>query len=117
MVALSLGLGYFYWDTALDWVRGWLESSDLIKAPWGWLQGVGAGNLKTVVAPLIVIFAVTPLIVLLSLLLVAAFMAPGAGRAGGAAAFPAARAQARRFAADEHRLVAGLHRCWPCWRW
>ncbi len=76
MVALSLGLGYFYWDAALDWVRAALESSDLMKTLWGWLQGIGAGNLKTVVAPLVVIFAVTPVIVLLSLLLVAAFMTP-----------------------------------------
>lgn len=76
MVALSLGLGYFYWDLALEWVRSLLESSDLLRSVWGWLQGVGAGNLKTVVAPLIVIFALTPLLVLASLLLVAAFMGP-----------------------------------------
>jgi hypothetical protein len=76
MVVLSLGLGYFYWDPTLEWVRGVLESSDLLKSVWAWLQGVGAGNLKTVVAPLIVIFALTPLIVLLSLLLVAMFMGP-----------------------------------------
>jgi hypothetical protein len=76
MVALSLGLGYFFWDAALDWVRAALESSDLMNSVWGWLQGVGAGRLKTVVAPLIVIFAVTPLIVLLSLLMVAIFMTP-----------------------------------------
>jgi hypothetical protein len=76
MVVLSLGLGYFYWDPTLEWVRGLLESSDLLKTVWAWLQGVGAGNLKTVVAPLIVIFALTPLIVLLSLLLVATFMGP-----------------------------------------
>jgi hypothetical protein len=76
MVALSLGLGYFYWDAALDWVRAALESSDLMKTLWGWLQGIGAGNLKTVVAPLVVIFAVTPVIVVLSLLLVAALMTP-----------------------------------------
>jgi hypothetical protein len=76
MVALSLGLGYFYWDATLEWVRGVLESSDLMKSMWAWLQNVGAGNLKTVVAPLIVIFALTPLIVLLSLLLVAVFMGP-----------------------------------------
>ena len=76
MVVLSLGLGYFYWDATLEWVRGLLESSDLMKSVWAWLQGVGAGNLKTVVAPLIVIFALTPLIVLLSLLLVAMFMGP-----------------------------------------
>lgn len=76
MVGLSLGLGYFFWDNALDWVRGWLESSDVVRALWGWLEGMGAGNLKSVVAPLVVIFAVTPLIVLLSLLMVAAFMTP-----------------------------------------
>jgi hypothetical protein len=76
MVVLSLGLGYFYWDATLEWVRGLLEASDLMKSVWSWLQGVGAGNLKTVVAPLIVIFALTPLIVLLSLLLVAMFMGP-----------------------------------------
>ncbi len=76
MVALSLGLGYFYWDPALQWVRGSLESSDLMKSVWGWLQNIGAGGLKTVVVPLIVIFAITPLIVLVSLLLVAVFMGP-----------------------------------------
>jgi hypothetical protein len=76
MVVLSLGLGYFYWDASLEWVRGLLESSDLLKSVWAWLQGVGAGNLKTVAAPLIVIFTLTPLIVLLSLLLVATFMGP-----------------------------------------
>jgi hypothetical protein len=76
MVALSLGLGYFFWDPALQWVRAMLESSDLLRSIWNWLQGVGAGNLKTVVAPLIVIFAVTPLIVLGSLLLVAVLMGP-----------------------------------------
>ncbi|MDB5873001.1 MAG: hypothetical protein JWQ07_2443 [Ramlibacter sp.] len=76
MVAASLGLGYFFWEPAVDWVRGGLEASDLLKGVWGWLEGVGAGNLKTVVAPLIVIFAVTPVIVLVSLLSVAAFMTP-----------------------------------------
>jgi len=80
MVALSLGLGYFYWDAALQWVRAALESSDLMNSVWDWLQGVGAGKLKTVVAPLIVIFAVTPLIVLLSLLVVAALMTPALTR-------------------------------------
>lgn len=88
MVALSLGLGYFYWDPALEWVRGWLQSSDLTKGIWGWLQGVGAGSVKAVVAPLIVIFAVTPLIVLVSLLLVAAFMSPALAALVAARRFP-----------------------------
>lgn len=76
MVALSLGLGYFYWDMALDAVRNALESSNTLNLFWGWLEGVGAGPLKTVLAPLIVIFAVTPFIVVGSLLMVAVLMTP-----------------------------------------
>ena len=63
MVALSLGLGYLYWDAALVWVRGLIDSWSIISSLWGWLEQVGAGGLKTVLAPLIVIFAVTPVIV------------------------------------------------------
>ncbi|HSH90328.1 MAG TPA: EI24 domain-containing protein [Ramlibacter sp.] len=76
MVVLSLGLGYFFWAPVIEWVRVTLETSDMMQKVWGWLQDVGAANLKTVVAPLIVIFALTPVIVLLSLLLVAIFMGP-----------------------------------------
>jgi hypothetical protein len=76
MVALALGLGYFFWEGAIDGVRGWLESSQLMSGALNWLDGVGAGKLRTAIAPLIVIFATTPFIVLLSLLLVAAFMGP-----------------------------------------
>jgi hypothetical protein len=76
IVGLSVGLGYFYWAPAVDWARALLESSDFMKSVWTWFQGMGAGNLKAVVAPLVVIFMVTPLIVLVSLLTVAAFMTP-----------------------------------------
>ncbi len=76
MVALALGLGYFYWEGALEWVRGALESSEMISSVLAWLQGMGAGGLKMVLAPLIVIFVVTPLIVVLALLLVALMMTP-----------------------------------------
>ena len=76
MVPLALGLGYLYWEPAIDWVRLSLESSSIINSAWSWLQGVGAGSLKSVVAPLIVVFAVTPLIVLVCLLVVAMLMTP-----------------------------------------
>jgi hypothetical protein len=76
MVALSLTLGYFYWDSALDGVRGMLEASSLLATLFEWLQGIGAEGFKTVLAPLIVVFAVTPLIVLMSLLVVALLMTP-----------------------------------------
>lgn len=76
MTGLALGLGYFYWDGVLATVRLWLESSTLVGSIAGWLQSMGLGNLKAVLAPLIVIFAVTPLIVVFSLLAVALMMTP-----------------------------------------
>jgi hypothetical protein len=88
MVAASLGLGYFYWEAAVEWVRSMLESSQLMKNFWDWLQGVGMGGLKTVVAPLVVIFAVTPVIVVLSLLVVAVFMTPALASMVGDRRFP-----------------------------
>ena len=76
MVGLALGLGYLYWDPVLDWVRSLLEASALLNRLWGWLDGAGLGRIKVVLAPLLVIFAVTPLIVVLSLLAVATLMTP-----------------------------------------
>src|SRR5438046_3139198 len=76
MVALSLVLGYFYWDAAVAWVQAMLESSAVMKSIWGWFQGVGAGSVQKVLAPFLVILAVTPVVVLLSLLMVAALMTP-----------------------------------------
>ena len=76
MVGLSLGLGYFFWQPAVDWARLLLDESDLVSTVLSWLQSAGAGGLKSVIAPLLVIFSVTPLIVLLSLLLVSLLMTP-----------------------------------------
>jgi hypothetical protein len=76
MVVLSAGVGYFFWQPAVQWVGQMLESSSFLRSVWGWLQAIGAGDVKSVMAPLILVVALTPLIVLGSLLLVAAFMGP-----------------------------------------
>ena len=76
MVALSLGLGYFFWDAAVQWVFARLESWDVLRSTWNWLQTMGVGDLRTVVAPLVVVLALTPVVVVLSLLIVALLMAP-----------------------------------------
>ena len=76
MIGLSLGWGYYYWEGTLDWVRGALESSTLINSMSGWLQSLGLDGLKSALAQLIVIFTITPAIVILSLLLVAVLMTP-----------------------------------------
>lgn len=76
MVALTLGLGYFFWDSAIDQLRGWLDSFAYTGMVWDWLEGVGAGKFKSVLVPLLLVAGVTPLIVIASLLLVAFLMAP-----------------------------------------
>ena len=80
IVALSWLLGYLYWDTAITFVRGWLDASSGLALVWGWLEGVGLANLKTVVAPLLVIFSFTPLVVVASLLAVSFLMTPALTR-------------------------------------
>lgn len=76
MVALSFALGYFFWDGAVASVMAWFEAFHLVQAFLGWLEGLGMGSLRAVFAPLIVLVLATPVIVLLCLLLVAAFMTP-----------------------------------------
>lgn len=76
MVALSFGLGYFFWESSVAAVTAWLEAHALMQTFLGWLDGVGLGGLRTVFAPLLVLVMATPVIVLLCLLLVAMFMTP-----------------------------------------
>jgi hypothetical protein len=76
IVALALALGYFFWEPALEWVRLQLESMALLETMWQGLQTAGWGHLKTVLVPLIVIFAITPLLVVLVLFTVTTAMTP-----------------------------------------
>lgn len=76
IVALSMGLGYFYWQPAVDAVRALLEGSSWMATLAHWLEGLGAGHLFALLAPLLVVIAVTPVIVIVSLLVVAVAMTP-----------------------------------------
>ncbi len=88
MVVLTAGLGYFFWDVALEQVRYWLDTLSFTSTLWGWLDAAGLGNLKTVLAPLLVIFCVTPAIVVVSLLAVALLMTPALVRLVAQRRFP-----------------------------
>jgi hypothetical protein len=74
MGVLSLTLGYFYWEDALVAVRASLESFELVNAMVHWLEGIGLGSLRLVLAPALVLFLSIPVIVIATLLLVAVFM-------------------------------------------
>lgn len=76
MSALSLGLGYFFWEDALMVVRSNLESYALVNTMVGWLEGLGLSSLRLVLAPALLLFLAIPVIVITTLLFVATFMTP-----------------------------------------
>ncbi|MDB5886773.1 MAG: putative transrane protein [Polaromonas sp.] len=76
MGALTLSLGYFYWENALAAMRGSLASYELVNAMAHWLNGMGLGSLQLVLAPALVLFLAIPAIVIATLLFVALFMTP-----------------------------------------
>jgi len=76
LVAIAGGLSYFFWDSAIDLVFRWLESSEWMESITRWLADMGMAGLKNALAPLLVIFAVTPILVVVVLFVVALLMTP-----------------------------------------
>ena len=76
MVVAALGLGYFFWDGAVDSVRTTVEGWGVVATLFSWLEAAGVGGLKSGLAPLVVVFLATPVIVVVALLCVAALMTP-----------------------------------------
>ena len=76
MAVISLGLGYFFWETAIATVRGNLDSYEMVSSMVRWLETLGLSNLRLVLAPVLLLFLAIPVIVIVSLLFVATFMTP-----------------------------------------
>jgi hypothetical protein len=76
MVLIAGGLGYFFWDSAVNGVFTWLESTSWMEQLGHWLSMMGMDGLKNALAPLLVIFAITPLLVIVVLFFVALLMTP-----------------------------------------
>jgi hypothetical protein len=77
LLVLSVSWGYFYWSPTQDWVREMLASWQVLQGMLDWLQDKGAPELQAVMVPLVVIFAITPVLVVISLLAVSLMMTPG----------------------------------------
>jgi hypothetical protein len=90
---LAYVLGRLFWEPAMDAVRNAFESWALLEALFRWLETIGLTGLKTVLAPLIVLFLATPVLVLLSLLSVALLMAPSMLKLVARRRFPALEAK------------------------
>lgn len=69
-------LGWFFWEPAIDWVRATLDQWLLLSSFFKWLESMGAGGLRAVLAPLIVVALAVPVVVVVSLFLVAVLMTP-----------------------------------------
>ena len=98
MALIALGLNYFFWEQAVASINAWLLSSDWLTRSIGWLEGMGLGGLKAAIAPLLVLLAATPVVVVVALLFVAFMMTP---------AMVALVAQ-RRFDSLERKKGAGV---------
>ena len=69
-------LGYLYWDASVTAMRGAMNGWPWLVTLFGWLEAAGVGVLGHWVAPLVLVALVVPVIVVLSLLLVALLMTP-----------------------------------------
>ena len=76
MATVSLGLGYFYWNDAIDFLRMQLDNYKLVTSITDWLQRLGLSDLRLVMAPALLLFMAIPVIVVVSLLFVALMMTP-----------------------------------------
>lgn len=76
MVALAGVFGYFFWEGAVASINAWLLGSEWLSRGISWLEAMGVGGLKAAIAPLLVIAAATPVVVVGSLLFVAFLMTP-----------------------------------------
>jgi len=72
----ALTLGWLFWESAVAAVRGFLEDWALVASLLTWLEAMGGGAFRSVVAPLIVVALTVPLVVVVSLLLVAWTVTP-----------------------------------------
>lgn len=68
--------GWFFWEDAVAAVRSNLQSWELLDALSGWLHAVGGGAFHAVLAPLLVVALALPIVVIVTLLLVAGLLAP-----------------------------------------
>ena len=71
-----LALGWLFWEPAVAAVRTFLEDWALVASLLTWLEAMGGGAFRTVVAPLIVVALTVPLVVVVSLLVVAWTVTP-----------------------------------------
>ena len=85
---LAAGLGYFFWEPSVAAVRSSLEDWALLATLFSWLDAVGGGGFRSVLAPLVIVALAVPAFVVASLFVVALLMTPAIVRLVAARRFP-----------------------------
>jgi hypothetical protein len=81
-------LGWAYWEPTVGAVRAALERWSLVAAMLQWLESIGASQLRTLMAPLIVVALSVPVVVVSTLLLVTLLVTPAVVRMVARRRFP-----------------------------
>lgn len=76
LMAVCGVLTWVYWEQGVALVHGALEMSAVLGAALKWLETVGAPKFKAVLAPMILVAAVVPVLVVACLMVVAQFVTP-----------------------------------------
>jgi hypothetical protein len=85
---LVFGFMFFFWEAAVAGVRSTLESWLLVESLLQWLDSMGLQSLRSMLAAIVVLAGVLPVVILLSLLLVALCMTPAIVRLVAERRFP-----------------------------
>ncbi len=88
MLVLAALFGYFFWTPTVAWTREALEAWPLLASFWGWIGRLFSGDVTGMLAPLVVVLAATPLLVVVALVIVAGLMAPALTRLVAERRFP-----------------------------
>lgn len=77
LIAILAGVcTHFFWADAVQATDRMLGDAGWLSGIWSWLSSMGWGNASHVLAPLLVVLAAVPVIVLVALISVAVFMTP-----------------------------------------
>ncbi|MEP6738809.1 MAG: EI24 domain-containing protein [Caldimonas sp.] len=85
---LAAALGYFFWEPSVAAVRASLEDWSLLDTLFSWLNALGAGDFRSVLAPLVIVALAVPAFVVTSLFIVALLMTPAIVRLVATRRFP-----------------------------
>ncbi len=86
--AAAAALGFYYWEPTVAAMRESLESWSVLGSLSAWLESVGLGGLRSVIAPLLIVALAVPLFIVTTLFVVAVLMTPAIVRLVASRRFP-----------------------------